>query len=74
MPQQIPAYLKEEVAEKRNRVMNPYYSLRVASSLFIVRAADPMLFRSTTKTTKRTKTNGMTHALTARTVLASIVV
>ena len=54
--------------------MNPYYSLRVASSLFIVRAADPMLFRSTTKTTKRTKTNGMTHALTARTVLASIVV
>src|SRR5215469_326156 len=36
---------------------------------FIVRAANPMLFRSSAATTKRTKTNGMIRAFTLRTVL-----
>ena len=47
--------------------------IAIPSSLFILSAANPMLFRSSTAITNRAKTNGMIRARTLRVVLASSV-
>ena len=53
--------------------MNPYCSLLIANFLFIVKAANPMLLRSSTAMMKRTNTNGMMCDCSLSSVVASIV-
>src|ERR1700694_3776172 len=56
---------------KNMAAMNPYCWLSMASCVFIVNAANAILFRSTAATMKRMKTNGSIRLRTLRVVRAS---
>src|SRR6516162_7406111 len=62
-----------DAVKKKIPAMNPYCWLVIASSLFIVRAANPMLFRSRAAMMNRTKTNGMMCVRSLRIIVTSIV-
>src|SRR5215813_11782406 len=70
--QQVAGYFKNEVAKEEDSATNPNCWLLTPSSLFMVKAANPILILSMNAIMKRTNTNGIIRVRSLRTVVASI--